>query len=251
MEWDVLPGRQIPKYQRLQKILYLANNSCSFSPVTHSHPSTSLPDRALREYQKIAKFDWKGGVPLTELLKLINRVAWHIAPEENGQHSRVKRLYTDRSFRHYQTLGCIDPPEKEGRQASYQFRHFVQALLVRKLLWERVPSEQIVVVMSGRGTEETERMLRGGIEMVGRGGEDRNGQESPASGMVETWRRVQVVPGVELHLRDGLKKLRAADLKNLLAALEKALRQADRERLQGAGSPVRAAGIPLARSSRY
>jgi hypothetical protein len=48
-----------------------------------------------------------------------------------------------------------------------------------------------------------------------------------APGMVEAWRRVQVASGVELHLRDGLKKLRAADLKNLLAGLEKALRQAD------------------------
>jgi hypothetical protein len=38
---------------------------------------------------------------------------------------------------------------------------------------------------------------------------------------------VWVASGVELHLRDGLKKLRAADLKNLLAALEKALRQAE------------------------
>ena len=93
---------------------------------------------------------------------------------------------------------------------------------MRKLLWERVPSEQIAVLMDGRGTEETERMFLGGIEMVARAGEDESG--SAASGMVETWRRVQVMHGVELHLRDDLKKLGAADLKNLLAAIEKALR---------------------------
>jgi DNA-binding transcriptional MerR regulator len=190
----------------------------------HSHPSTGLPATALRKYQKIADSDWGTGVPLTELLKRINRVAVHLASEEDGQHSRVKRLYSDRSFRHYTTRGCIDPPEKEGRRSVYRFRHLVQALLVRKLLWERVPSEQIAVVMSGRGTEEIERMFLGGIEMVARAGEDRNAQESPASGMVETWRRVQLMPGVELHLRDDLPKLGVAELKELIARVETALR---------------------------
>ena len=100
------------------------------------HPSTSLPAKALREYRKIANADWGTGVPLTELLERINRVAEHLAPEEDedGRDSRVKRMFTERSFRHYQTLGCIDPPEKEGRRTAYGFRHFVQALLVRRLL---------------------------------------------------------------------------------------------------------------------
>ena len=194
-----------------------------------SRPSTSLPARALREYQKIAKSGWAGtGVPLPELLGRINRVAEHLAPEETERNSRVKRVFTERSFRHYQTLGCIDPPEKGGRRSVYGFRHFVQALLVRKLLWERAPSDQIAVVMSGRGTEETERMFLGGIEMVakeeGRGSALAAGSLPPAA--TETWKRVWVAPGVELHLRDGLKKLGAADLKNMLGALEKALRQA-------------------------
>jgi hypothetical protein len=99
------------------------------APVTHLHPSTTLPAKALREFEKISKSDWKNGVPLTELLKRINRVAAHLAPQEDGRDSRVKRLYTDRSFRHYQTLDCIDPPEKEGCQASYQFRHFFTRML--------------------------------------------------------------------------------------------------------------------------
>jgi DNA-binding transcriptional MerR regulator len=192
----------------------------------HPNSSAGLPAKALREYQKIANSDLGTGVPLTELLKRINRVAVHLAPEEDEDRrdSQVKRVFTERSFRHYATLGCIDPPEKEGRRSVYRFRHLVQALLVRKLLWERVPSEQIAVVMSGRGTEEIERMFLGGIEMVARAGEDRNAQESPASGMVETWRRVQLMPGVELHMRDDLPKLSVAELKELIARVETALR---------------------------
>jgi hypothetical protein len=79
--------------------------------------------------------------------------------------------------------------------------------------------------MSGRGTEETERMFLGGIEVVARAGEGGNAQESPASGMVETWRRVQLMPGVELYLRNDLPKLGIAGRKELLARLEEFLRR--------------------------
>ena len=63
--------------------------------------------------------------------------------------------------------------------------------------------------------------------MVARGGEDRNEQASPASalGKVETWKRVQVAPGVELHLRGDRKRLTPAELKQLLKRLETALRR--------------------------
>jgi DNA-binding transcriptional MerR regulator len=210
----------------MQGLLHIANKPCTLASMSYPHPSTGLPAKALREYQKIANFDWGTGVPLTELLKRINRVAAHLAPEEDGQHSRVKRLYTDRSFRHYTTLGCIDPSEKEGRRSVYRFRHLVQALLVRKLLWGRVPSEQIAVVMSGRGTEETEQMFLGGIEMVARadGGEGGSAVASAAPGTVEAWKRVRVASGVELHVRNDLPKLGVAELKELIARLETALR---------------------------
>ncbi|MEX2580599.1 MAG: MerR family transcriptional regulator [Verrucomicrobiales bacterium] len=188
------------------------------------HPSTSLPPEALQEYHKIADCDWETGVPLTGLLERTNRVAVHLAPEGEGRDSRVSRTFTERSFRHYATLGCIDPPEKEGRSSVYRFRHLVQALLVRKLLWQRVPSEQIASVMSGRGTEELKRMLLEGIELVARGGGDRNRQESPAPGMAETWRRVQLRPGVELHVRGDLPRLRQAELRRLLERVEIALK---------------------------
>ena len=195
--------------------------------MTRTPSFNRLPDRALEEYEKTAECDWQDGVPLFELLNRINRVAVQFLPEEDQRPSRVKRLYSERSFRHYQTLGCIDPAEKEGRRSIYQYRHFVQALLVRKLLWERVPSEQIAVVMSRRATEETEQMFLGGTEMVVRtsGGEDGPVRHhSRVSRPVETWRRVQVMPGVELHLRNDLPALGEAELKELLVKLETTLR---------------------------
>jgi hypothetical protein len=193
--------------------------------VTDPHPSSQLPAKALREFDKAAKSDWEDGIPLTELLHRVNRVAVQFLPEEDGRGSRVKRLFTERSFRHYQTLRCIDPPEKVGHRASYQYRHMVQALLVRKLLWERVPSEQIATLMAGRSTEETGRMFLGGIEMVARS-EGSDGVEPSATLQpAETWRRVRVAPGVELHLREDMAKPKPAEMKKLVEHLERALRR--------------------------
>ena len=42
---------------------------------------------------------------------------------------------------------------------------------------------------------------------------------------METWKRVWVTPGVELHLRDDLPKLKLAEVKKLLVLLETALRK--------------------------
>ena len=97
---------------------------------------------------------------------------------------------------------------------------------MRKLLWERVPSEQIAALMAGRSTEETGRMFLGGIEMVARAEGSQGGAGSTAAAAAETWRRVRVSPGVELHLRDDLPKPKPRELKQLVERLERALRRA-------------------------
>jgi hypothetical protein len=75
--------------------------------------------------------------------------------------------------------------------------------------------------MAGRSTEETGRMFTSGIEMVARSEGSRCGADS-----AETWRRVRVAPGVELHLRGDLPKPKPAELKQLIERLERALRRA-------------------------
>ena len=84
---------------------------------------------------------------------------------------------------------------------------------VRKLLWERVPSESIVEMMAGRSTEETKGMLFGGIEMVARRADGAEGSAS-VSEVPESWKRVVVKPGIELHLREDLPKPKAGELKD-------------------------------------
>ena len=166
---------------------------------------------------------------LPELLDWIDGVAARFRPDDIGADSRVGEQFTPRTFRHYQTLGCIDAPDRVGKQAVYRFRQYVQALLLRKLIWERLPSEQIATLMRDRTTADLKRLLFQGIEVVPRQSAP---SETRAAG-AETWKRVSVMPGVELHIRADLAE--AASARN--------------ERLAGAPRN-RAAQEPLSRSRR-
>lgn len=184
---------------------------------------------ALGEFTKVSRADWQGGVPLVELLARINRVAVLIvggADDEQATTGRVKRIFTDRSFRHYQTLGCIEAPDKLGRLANYGLRHFFQALLVRKLLWERVSAEQISRMLIGRDTEELEPMLLGGVELVARAGGGGDGVEpaSPDTSLAELWNRVRVAPGLELHMSTERPRYRPEEFRRVMEKLKKLLR---------------------------
>ena len=197
-------------------------------------PSSRLPAAALSKFEAAAKRDWEEGVALDGLLDRVNRIAALIAPEGGGgesrasRDSRVSRVFGPRSFRHYQTLGAIDPPARAGGRVVYGFRHLVQALLVRRLLWERVPAERIVAMVAGRTTEETRRMFLGGIEIVAQysGGGGVGGEADPLGPEpAGTWMRIPVAPGIELHLREGPPRFRPGDVGKLLAALESVLRR--------------------------
>ena len=183
-----------------------------------------LSDQALREFEDVESRDWAEGLPLGEFLKVVNRVAQHFLPKGSESDCRVSRMFTLRSFRHYQTLGCIDAPERAGKQVMYRFHHFAQALVVRRLLWERVDSERLVALMAGRSTEDTKRMLFDGVEIVSRHGAGEGASSDAVAPAVGHWRRIAVASGVELHLSEDLPKLKPKERRELLAKLETALR---------------------------
>jgi DNA-binding transcriptional MerR regulator len=192
--------------------------------MSKEHPAIRIPASAVREFEQVEGMDWSEGLSLPALLEWINEVTARFRPDEIGADSRASQEFSPRTFRHYQTLGCIDAPERSGKQAVYRFRHYVQALLLRKLLWERVPSEKIAVLMAGRSTAETKQLLFDGIEIVARQA-GAVGGASAAQAMGEVWKRIGIAPGIELHLRGDLRKPKPAELKQILTYLENALRK--------------------------
>jgi hypothetical protein len=188
-------------------------------------PDIDIPEADFRALEQLERSDvWKEGLPLTLLLGRINTQVARFRPGEIGEDSRTSHEFSPRSFRHYQTLGCIDPPERVGKQVVYHFRHYLQGLALRKLLWERVPSEEITVLMAGRTIADYMQLLRKRIGIIARQSKSSDASDTGTQA-AETWKRIGIVPGVELHLRGDLPKPNRADLKKWLSLLETALRK--------------------------
>jgi len=162
-----------------------------------------IPESALRELEEVEAMDWTGGLGLQDLINCVNYVAERFRPDTIRPGARSSVEFSPRSFRHYQTMGCIDAPMRAGKSVVYDFKHYLQGLVVRKLLWEKVPSEQIATIMAGRDTGDLKRLLLEGIEIVAAGGGEKADSRSPDGG---TWKRIVLAPGVELHLESSSRR---------------------------------------------
>jgi hypothetical protein len=188
----------------------------------------------LREFEKVSSKGWGEGVPLDELLSRVNQVAAKLLPVGESVDSRISQTLVPRTFRHYQTLQCIDVPEKRGRNASYGYRHFLQALLIRRLLADGVPARRMPGLVTGND-DELKRLILGGVEMVMRPG---GGVEAAArpnryqetlractENSVSDWLRVALGEGIELHLSDKRPKVTLEQRRQMLKRIEELLRQ--------------------------
>ena len=173
----------------------------------------SIPKEAMAEFKMVEKYDWSEGVGLQDLVDWINGVAKRFMPAEIGDSTRSSQELTERSFRHYQTLGCIDKPGRSGRKAVYGFRHYLQALVLRKLTWERMPSTQITSLMEGRSNEDLKSLLFEGVEIVPVKQVSTDAQ--PAAKGPEAWSRIELVPGLEIHMGESLRSMSAKEITKL------------------------------------
>lgn len=171
----------------------------------------------------VEQSDWTEGIGLEDLITWLNQVAARFRPDSVDEKARASREFSPRTFRHYQTLGCVDAPLRAGKSVRYGFRHYLQGLLLRKLLWERVPSEQIVDLMAGRTEEEYKRLLFEGIEVIpkrrGRKTGGGKGKRKAPMKEVSWWSRHHLADGVELELREGRPELTATEAANLIEAV--------------------------------
>lgn len=183
----------------------------------------------IREFEKVSSKGWDAGVPLDELLSRVNQVAAKLLLVGKVVDSRISHTLVPRTFRHYQTLGCIDVPEKHGRNALYGYRHFLQALLVRRLLADGVPARRMQELVSG-SDDGLKRLILGGVEMVMRpgGGGEAAARPNPyqatlracAENTVSAWLRVALGEGIELHLSDKQPKLTPEQRRQMLKRID-------------------------------
>lgn len=156
--------------------------------------------------------------------------------------SRGQEPVNPRLVRHYTTQGLLDKPLKQGREARYRYRHLLQLLAVRRLLAEGYSASSIGSLIGGQGNAVLEDLLQGGVQLTveaanpalaflsqirERGESSTQERSAPsrkrASGPVlqappsasapapdldssapspQTWTRLDLLEGLELHIRE-------------------------------------------------
>lgn len=159
---------------------------------------------------------------MDDLVRMVNDVVRRFVPAAHeGGDQRVSGAFTVRTLRYYQTLGCLSAPEKQGREARYHFRHYLQALVIRKLLHEGHSAERIHPLLHQRDTDDLKQMLFSGIEVLTQPKTATKARPAPP----EPWHRMVITPGVELHLRALPAKVTQKFRQHLLDQIETRLRQ--------------------------
>lgn len=122
-----------------------------------------------------------------------------------------------RTIRYYVQRGLLPQPVFRGRDTSYGEGHLLRLRLIRQLQDERfLPLDAIASELEGRSDDELRRALK------------KKGHAGPSlppvgatSNTGESWARVVVADGVELHVRAGAD----CDVAKLAARLRQSLNE--------------------------
>lgn len=136
--------------------------------------------------------------PLT-LEELSNEVASNL--ERYGllgaqQDQRVSAVPDARTIRYYTTLGLIDRPRMDGRQARYGQRHVLQILSIKALQGAALPLAEIQSRLYGRSDAELTAMLSSLAE-------DRAVRKKEETIRPLVWKELVIEPGLRLMVEQG------------------------------------------------
>lgn len=155
------------------------------------------------------------GLSLEELSTQVEQLLSRYALLGAQKDQRVSPVPDARTIRYYTTLGLLDRPRLDGRQARYARRHVLQLLAIKALQSANLPLVEIQSRLYGRSDAELEAILASLADAQGRAQ-----LEEPVKSVV--WREVVIEPGVRLLVQDGWEPQqdKEATVKKLRAALE-------------------------------
>lgn len=149
-------------------------------------------------------------------------------PQEFGSQ-RVREAVTARLVRHYTGLGMLDEPLRVGREARYSARHLLQLLVVRRLMAEGHGASALGDLARRKSDAELLAMLEGGVALTARETPSaltylaglREQYRMPPAPIASSapphtsaeaalpaelrWRRFEIAPGLELHVREDFR----------------------------------------------
>lgn len=156
---------------------------------------------------------------LEDFVQIVNTLLPQYLPTQKA-HSRVREAISPRLVRHYTSLGAMDEPLKEGRYAAYTYRHLLQLLVVRQLMAQGYGASAIDTLVVSHSNEELEALLQGGaqlsvtpanpalgfLQQVQKRDKQVVALSPPTpthpSPLAESWLRLMILPGLELHVRE-------------------------------------------------
>jgi DNA-binding transcriptional MerR regulator len=140
--------------------------------------------------------------------QLVSRGLMGTAPD-----ARVSAAPDARTVRYYTTLGLLDRPRIENRQARYGQRHLLQLVAIKVLQALDLPLAQIQQLMYGRSDAELRQLIESLPPPA------QTGPELPALKL----REVVLEPGLRLVAEEGWTPRDAAALEQRIRAAIRAL----------------------------
>ena len=177
-----------------------------------------------------------------EFVQIINRLLPDFLPDI-GFSQKVREEVNLRLVRHYTSIGAVDEPGKHGKESRYNYRHLLQLLLVRRLLAQGYSSGSIDEFPK----QQSNQQLLGLLEQAQPSLPRLLAQEKPANSALEflesvrkrtnpparpvssssdsnSWSRVPLCPGLELHIQSGFVPPRGDKLVKLLGQITDLIR---------------------------
>ncbi|MBD2110365.1 MULTISPECIES: MerR family transcriptional regulator [Cyanophyceae] len=101
---------------------------------------------------------------LDRFVEVTNDLLPQFLPDQ-GFGNRGQEPVNPRLVRHYTTQGWLDKPLKQGREARYTYRHLLQLLVLRRLLAEGYSTSSIGSLLGGQSDSALENILQGGVQI--------------------------------------------------------------------------------------
>lgn len=132
---------------------------------------------------------------LEELAREVGRLLEQYSLLGAQQDHRVAPVPDARTIRYYTTLGLVDRPGIDGRQARYSKRHLLQLVAVKALQALNLPLAEIQSRLFGRSDSELEAMLAGLSDFW-------NQRKQTEGIKAVVWREVVIEPGVKIMIQE-------------------------------------------------
>jgi DNA-binding transcriptional MerR regulator len=105
------------------------------------------------------------------------------------QDGRVSSVPDSRTVRYYTTLGLLDRPYMEGREARYGRRHILQLLAIKALQGNQIPLSDIQARLYGKTERELESLLMSFAKQK---------KQTSEIGQPLIWREIILEPGLKI-----------------------------------------------------